>query len=434
MHILTIAGSDPSSGAGIQRDLMTFDALGAHGLSAITAVTSQNTSKFLGIQPVSAEMIKNQIRTIISDFTLNAIKIGMVFNKRTIQAIYSELKGLDIPIVLDPVFESTTGGILLQKDAFDDFKKLLVPLAYVITPNIAEAEKLANIKIKTINDVHSAAKKIQRLGVKNIIIKGGHKPYKNKIVDVLLDDKNFHDFTHKFVKTESHGGGCTFSASLCVEIAMGQNLPDAVEHASRFTALSIKNATKIGKGLAIVEKPSRDDIVSEIFQGIIQFTKMPNIYQQIPECQTNFVYSNPKPTALIDILGLEGRIVKTGTTVIPTGSLKYGGSKHVGSAVLEVSKIFPSIRSALNIKFDKSTIVKAKRKGLYVLSYDRSKEPTHIKKKEGSTISWGMHEAVKNAKTPPDIIFHRGGIGKEPMILILGRTPNDVLKKLSKII
>ncbi len=433
MYILTIAGSDPSSGAGIQRDLMTFDALGAHGLSVITAVTSQNTSKFFGIQPVSAEMVKNQIRSIISDFTLNAIKIGMVFDKRVIQAIYSELKGLDIPIVLDPVFESTTGGILLQKEAFEDFKKLLVPLAYVITPNIVEAEKLTNIKIKTINDVYSVAKKIQKLGIKNIIIKGGHLPYKNKIVDVLLADKKFHDFSHKFVKMESHGGGCTFSAALCVEIAMGQNLPDAVKSAGRFTALSIKNATKIGKGLPIVEKLSGDDVVSKIFQGIIQFTKIPNIYQQIPECQTNFVYSNPKPTSLLDILGLEGRIVKTGTTVTPTGNLKYGGSKHVGSAVLEVSKRFPSIRSALNIKFDKATIEGAKRKGLHVLSYDRSREPTHIKKKEGSTISWGMHKAVRNAKIPPDIIFHKGGIGKEPMILIFGRTPNDVLKKLIKI-
>ena len=434
MHILTIAGSDPSSGAGIQRDLKTFDALGAYGLSVITAITSQNTSKFFSVQPVSSEAVKNQIRSIISDFTVDAIKIGMVFDKHIIQAIYSELKGLDIPMVLDPVFESTTGGTLLQKNAFEDFKKLLVPLAYVITPNIIEAERLANIRIKTKKDVHSAAKKIQRLGVKNVIIKGGHLPYKNKITDVLLDNKRFYDFSHKFVKMENHGGGCTFSAALCVEIAMGKNLPDSVKSAGRFTALSIKNATKIGKGLAIVEKSSKDDILSKISHGITQFTKIANIYQQIPECQTNFVYSNPKPSSLEDILGLEGRIVRTGTTVTPTGNLKYGGSKHVGSAVLEVSKRFPSIRSALNIKFDKVTMVKAKRKGLYVLSYDRNKEPLHIKKKEGSTISWGMYEAVKNARNPPDIIFHKGGVGKEPMILIFGRTPDDVLKKLSKIV
>jgi len=434
VNILTIAGSDPSSGAGIQRDLKTFDALGAYGLSVITAVTSQNTTRFFGVQPVSADMVKNQIRSILSDFTLDAIKIGMVFDKRIIQVIYSELKGLDMPIVLDPVFESTTGGALLQKDAFEDFKKLLVPLAYVITPNIIEAERLAGIKIKTINDIHNAAKKIQRLGVTNIIIKGGHLPYKNKIVDVLLDNKRFYDFSHKFIKMKNHGGGCTFSAALCVEIAIGHDLPIAVKSASKFTSLSIKNATNLGKGLAIAEKRDREDAVTALLQGIVRFTKVSNIYQQIPECQTNFVYSNTKPGSLEDILGLEGRIVRAGTRVLPTGILKYGGSKHVGSALLEVSKRFSSIRSALNIKFDKNTIAKAKRKKLHVLSYDRSKEPLYIKKKEGSTISWGIHEAVKNAKSPPDIIFHKGGIGKEPMILIFGRTPDDVLKKLVKIV
>lgn len=434
VHILTIAGSDPSSGAGMQRDLKTFDALGAFGLSVITAITSQNTSKFFGVQPVSSTMVKNQIRSIISDFTVDAIKIGMVFDRHIVQAIYSELKGLDIPIVLDPVFESTTGGILLQKNAFEDFKKLLVPLSHVITPNIIEAEKLANIKIKTKNDIRNAAKKIHRLGAKNVIIKGGHLPHKNKITNVLFDSKKFYDFSHKFVKMENHGGGCTFSAVLCVEIAMGKNLPDAVKSASRFTVLSIKNATKIGKGLAIVEKSGKDITLSKISHGITQFTKIVDIYHQIPECQTNFVYSNPKPASLGDILGLEGRIVRTGTTVTPIGNLKYGGSKHVGSAVLEVSKRFPFIRSALNIKFDKTTISKAKRKGLHILSYDRSKEPAHIKKMEGSTISWGIHEAVKNTRIPPDIIFHEGGIGKEPMILIFGRTPDDVLKKLSKIV
>ncbi len=434
MKILTIAGSDPSSGAGIQRDLQTFDTLGAYGLTVITAITSQNTRGFFGVEPVSAKTIKNQLKSIISDFKIDAIKIGMVFDKQIIRAVHAELKNFNMPIILDPVFESTTRGILLQKDAFADFKKLLVPLAYVITPNIREAELLSNVKIKTSSDIRKAAKKIQNLGVENIIIKGGHMPNKNKIVDVLLYDKKFHIFEHQYIKAENHGGGCTFSAALCVEIAMGRKLPQAVKYASKFTTLSIKNALKIGKGLSIVSKISEDEMVSTLLQGITTLSKIPDIYHYIPEVQTNFVYSNPRPKTIDDVLGLEGRIVKTGTTITPTGNLKYGGSKHVGSALLQVSKKYLFVRSALNIKFDEKIITKAKRKGLSILSYNRRKEPQSIKKKEGGTISWGIKEAIKNTKKSPDIIYHRGDMGKEPMILIFGKTPHDVLQKLVKII
>src|SRR5579863_4585439 len=113
MNVLSIAGSDPSSGAGIQGDIKTFTVLGVNGLGAITALTSQNSSKFFKSEPASSEIIKNQIRAVLSDFKIDAIKIGMVYDKKTIKTIYSELKNLKMPIVLDPVFESTTGGILL---------------------------------------------------------------------------------------------------------------------------------------------------------------------------------------------------------------------------------------------------------------------------------------------------------------------------------
>ena len=166
MHILSIAGSDPSSGAGIQGDLKTYSTLGAYGLTVVTAITSQNTSKFSNVEEISAIAIKDQLESVLSDFKIDVIKIGMVYSSSVIQAIYSKLKGKKIPIVLDPVFESTTGGILLQKDALSDFKRMLVPLAFVITPNIMEAERLSGIRIRTRNDVRRAAAKIRQVGAK----------------------------------------------------------------------------------------------------------------------------------------------------------------------------------------------------------------------------------------------------------------------------
>lgn len=434
MHVLSIAGSDPSSGAGIQGDIKTFNALRAYGLSVITAVTSQNTTKFLDVKPVSSGLVKSQIRSIFEDFHIDAIKIGMVYDKQTMRVIHSELAKIKTPIILDPIFKSTTGGILQKEDAFLDFKKMLIPLSYVITPNVMEAEKIANVKIKSLKDMKRAAKKIQKLGTKNVIIKGGHFLKGSKVSDLLLDGKKFSIFSHDRMKFESHGGGCTFSAALCANIAKGKKLADAVDSARLFTIESMRNATRIGKGIAIIKQTNGDKIENQLSNAISEFCLIKSIFNYIPECQTNFVYSTSNPNSLNDIIGLEGRIVRTGKFVTIAGNLKYGGSKHVASAVLEMMRKFPSVRSGLNLKYDEKTIKKAISKGLRVSSYDREKEPRAIQEKEGNTVSWGTKRAITNLKTPPDIIFHKGGFGKEAMILVFGKSPTEVLRKISKIV
>ena len=434
MNVLSIAGSDSSSGAGIQGDIKTFNAFGAYGLSVITAVTSQNTTKFFDVKPVSPKLVKSQIRSILEDFHIDAIKIGMIYDKQTVRVVHSELAEIKTPIILDPIFKSTTGGILQKEETFLDFKKMLIPLSYVITPNIMEAEKITNIKIKSFKDMKSAARKIQKLGSKNVIIKGGHFLKGSKVSDLLLDGKKFSVFSHDRMKFESHGGGCTFSAALCVNIARGKKLSDAIDSARLFTIESMRNAVKMGRGIPIINQTSGDEVESQLFDAISEFCSIKSIFEYIPECQTNFVYSTSNPNSLNDIIGLEGRIVRTGKFVTIAGSLKYGGSRHVASAVLEITKKFPSIRSGLNLKYDKKTIKNAISKGLKVSSYDREEEPSEIQDKEGNTISWGIKRALTNSKTPPDIIFHKGGFGKEAMILVFGKNPTEVLRKTLKIV
>ncbi|HSD04265.1 MAG TPA: bifunctional hydroxymethylpyrimidine kinase/phosphomethylpyrimidine kinase [Nitrosopumilaceae archaeon] len=433
MHILSIAGSDPSSGAGIQGDLKTFSALGAYGLTVITTITSQNTVRFQSVEKISPAMIKNQIESVLSDFKIDFIKIGMVYSSPIIKAIYSKLRKLKIPIVLDPVFESTTGGVLLLNDALDDFKKLLLPLAFVITPNIPEAEKLAGMKIRTESDVRRAAYKIRDMGARNVIIKGGH--LKGKLVtDFVLEKSKFYSFSGKRIHRTSHGGGCGFSASLAVSLAKGNSLRESVRFAKEFTEKSIKDSEKIGSGISIAKTYRQDKIEKNLADAISDFIYIKDIYKIIPECQTNFVFSKPNPKSLDDILGVSGRIVKADKAVVMAGNLKYGGSKHVASAVLEVARKFSNIRSALNIKYDAPLIRKAIAKKLSVHSYDRSLEPVRTKAREGSSMTWGIRSALKNANRPPDLIFHKGDFGKEPMILIFGKEPRDVLGKLAKIV
>ena len=153
MNLLSIGGSDPSAGAGIQSDIKTFSTFDVYGLTIVTAITGQNTSSFGMIEPVSKVILENQLKSIMKDFKIDGIKIGMVYNSEIIKTVYQHLKKLKIPIVVDPVIRSTTGGMLIKKSAIDDFKKFIIPLATVITPNKFEAEILAEIKINSKNTI-----------------------------------------------------------------------------------------------------------------------------------------------------------------------------------------------------------------------------------------------------------------------------------------
>src|SRR3990170_722963 len=391
MNLLSIAGSDPSSGAGIQSDIKTFTSLGSYALTVITSITSQNTTKFGKIEPISSKMIKNQIDSIFSDFKVDAIKIGMVYNSSTIRAIFLKLSKTSIPIILDPIIKSTTGGRLIKKDAIEDYKKYLIPIAHAITPNVSEASTLAGITIKNKQDLIRCAIKIQDLGVKNVVITG--IPFKKgEISDFVLEDSKQYFISGKKLEQANHGSGCNFSSALTVAIASGKNLRNAVKFAKKFTYNSMKNSKKIGKGIPVTHSTRKADTKKKI-----KSTK--------------------------DILGVSGRIVKAGKDVVVAGSLEYGGSKHVASALLEIAKKFPQMRSAVNVKYEPNLINSSRKNGLIVKSYDRSKEPPNVKRKENESISWGIKQAIKNSNITPDIIFHKGDFGKEPMILIFGRDP-----------
>lgn len=432
MNLLSIGGSDPSSGAGIQSDVKTFTKFDVHGLTVITAITGQNTSSFGMIEPVSQKILKNQLEAVITDFKIDGIKIGMVFNSQIIKTLYQQLKKLKIPIVVDPVIKSTTGGMLIEKSAIADFQKYIIPLATVITPNKFEAEILSKTKINSKNTIEKIARIIQKMGAKNVVITG-IEGRNNKISDFILEKNRKYVISGDKIARINHGSGCNYSAAIIIAIANNKTIQESVKFAKEFTHNSIKNAKKIGRGIAITSIQNQDKINSDLSNAINNFIEIKNIYKNIPECQTNFVYSKQKPKSIKDVLGISGRIVKAGKEVIVAGNLTYGGSKHVATALLAMNKKFPQINSALNLKYQKTTISKIKKSKLSICSYDRTDEPKNVKIK-GSTIEWGIKKAIKDTKVTPDVIFHKGDFGKEPMIIIFGDTPNVILKKLSKIV
>ena len=422
MNVLSIGGSDPSSGAGIQSDVKTFENHGVYGFTVITAITSQNTKKISKITPISPMDVKSQLVAVLSDFQIDAIKIGMVYNSSIIRAIYSTIKNQKCPIIVDPIIESTTKTILLKKSAIRDYKKMIIPLATIITPNKKESKILSGS-----NKVKDAAERLQKIGAKNVIVTGSRESSK-EIEDFVIESERNYILKGKKIKIINHGSGCNYSASITASLAKKKSIYDAASHAKEYVYQSIKNSKDFGKGIRITHKKI-PEIQKELSQSISDFQNMKNISKFIPECQTNFVFSKIKPKGIKNVLGVSGRLVKSGDKVIQAGELVFGGSQHVATAVIEVSKKFPKIRSAINIKYDQKIISNAKKHKMIVLSYDRKKESKNSKLKENSSIIWGVSSCLKSKM--PDIIYHKGDLGKEPMIIIFGENPSQVLTKIT---
>tara|TARA_Y100000590_G_scaffold135727_1_gene155346 strand:- start:833 stop:2110 length:1278 start_codon:yes stop_codon:yes gene_type:complete len=424
MNVLSIGGSDPSSGAGIQSDIKTFENHEVFGFTVITAITSQNSQKVSDIEPISPKIIKSQLNSIFSDFKIDAVLISMVYNSSIIRIVNSIIKKQKLPVIVDPVITSTTKSPLIKKSAINDYKNLIIPLATVITPNKEEAKKLTGF-----SSVKNSAKKLQKLGAKNVIVTSSRQT-KTTVEDFIVEGEDEYIIKGKKLKIDNHGSGCNFSASVASSIANKKSIHDSALLAKEYVYQTIKTSEKLGKGVRITHKKT-SSIERKLVDSIDKFKNIKKISENIPECQTNFVFSKNNPRKINDVLGVSGRLVKSGNSVVQAGSLVFGGSHHVASAVIEVSKKFPEIRSALNIKYEKKIISKARKRKLTVLSYDRTKEPKKSKLKENSSIKWGISNCLKS--NPPDLIFHKGDFGKEPMIIVFGNEPSDVIKKIQMI-
>ncbi|WP_027409142.1 bifunctional hydroxymethylpyrimidine kinase/phosphomethylpyrimidine kinase [Anoxybacteroides tepidamans] len=247
---LTIAGSDSGGGAGIQADLKTFQELGVFGMSALTAVTAQNTLGVQGVYPMSVEAVEQQIESIGTDLGTDAVKTGMLFSADIIQAVAGKIKQFGWrQLVVDPVMIAKGGAPLLQEEAVSALKTHLLPLAMVVTPNIPEAEVLTGMTIRTLDDRREAAKRLHELGVQHVVIKGGHDDDGNEAVDLLYDGHEFSYFKSARVETRhTHGTGCTFAAAITAELAKGRSVQEAVETAKQFIQAAITHELGIGNG------------------------------------------------------------------------------------------------------------------------------------------------------------------------------------------
>jgi hydroxymethylpyrimidine kinase/phosphomethylpyrimidine kinase len=260
---LTIAGLDPSGGAGIVADIKTFTAFGCFATAAITSITFQNTTGVFGAIHQTAESVRGQIEPIIEDFTIAALKTGMLPTREVIEETWRIVKKNRLKnFVVDPVVRSTSGFDLIDDEALQSLIKNLFPLADVVTPNLPEAERIAGVKIETEKDIEKAARIMQNFGAKNVLIKGGHlfegerrkakgenEIKKRKAIDYLFIGDDMRIFEAEFIESNAtHGTGCALAAAITANLALGKTLIEAVETAKNFVTEAIRTAPNLGHG------------------------------------------------------------------------------------------------------------------------------------------------------------------------------------------
>jgi hydroxymethylpyrimidine/phosphomethylpyrimidine kinase len=253
-RVLSIAGSDSGGGAGIQADLKTFSAFGVFGMTAITAVTVQNTRGVLGFEALSPAIVADQIRAVATDIGVDAAKTGMLANAAIVEAVAATVTETGIsPLVVDPVFVSKHGHRLLEEDAVGALRDLILPLAALVTPNLPEAAGLAGIPVQTRDDMRRAGDAIRSLGVRAVLVKGGHLE-DDRAADLLVHDAGEEWLEDQRVDTpNTHGTGCTLSAAVAGRVAPGGEGPQGGPAAKAFVSESIRHALPIGHGIGPVD-------------------------------------------------------------------------------------------------------------------------------------------------------------------------------------
>jgi len=248
-QVLTIAGSDSGGGAGIQADIKAMSANGVFAMSAITAITAQNTEEVTDIFELPVSIIAAQIDAVFDDFDVAAVKTGMLSSAEIVKVVAKLLKPQAVTnLVVDPVMISKSGHRLLKPDAVEALMHELIPLALVVTPNIHEAQQLSGIEIKTLADARKAAKIIHRLGCRHVLIKGGHL-LEDRATDLLYDGRFFELFRAEFIESpHTHGTGCTYASAIAAHLALGKPLAQAVTAAKAYLTEAIRHGLSIGHG------------------------------------------------------------------------------------------------------------------------------------------------------------------------------------------
>jgi len=437
---LAIGGLDPITGAGLYSDVKTFSVMKVLPLALATCLVAENSSGVKSVVPFTCELVRLQLKEILEDCVPQAIKIGLVYSNDVVELLAKELpKGP--PIVLDPILKSWDGKDLITAQGLKSLIELLIPRSTVVTPNALEASALSGVDVRDLDSAKEAARRIAELGAKCVVIKGGHVS-SQRVVDILYHQGEFLVVEKERLFEEPyHGLGCVFAASLTALLAHGLEVPEAFVQASHLVTYAMKGSYKL-RGRARIANPlelyykSLDvvEVIDNMYRALELIESMKGLEELTPEVGSNIVMCLRSPESLEDVCGIEGRLRPVRGFLRAQGLIRFGGSRHLGSMLLEVNKKWPSIRACMNVKYSEDLLRALRCLGFKVVSFDRTKEPLEVKLKEGMSLKWGAQEAIKGLTEEPDAIYDLGDLGKEPMIRIFGRDALDVVKKVELIV
>ncbi|MFH0823645.1 MAG: bifunctional hydroxymethylpyrimidine kinase/phosphomethylpyrimidine kinase, partial [Pseudomonadota bacterium] len=422
MHkVLTIAASDSGGGAGIQADLKTILSLGGYGMSVVTALTAQNTIGVQSVMPVDASFVALQIDSVLSDIGAQCVKTGALCNADIVRVVSDGICRYNIQnVVVDPVLESKNGTTLLDAEGRKALVEHLFPRTYLLTPNLPEAEVLSNLSISDVNDMKRAAAKLQKMGPRYVLVKGGHLP--GAPVDVLYDGERHYEFsTHRVRTRHTHGIGCTLASAIATLKAKGTPLVECIDQAKRYLYRALRFSLGIGKGIgpanhyaSITREISRTNVIESLDKALRRLKRL-NISRLIPEVQSNLAYAIPFAESLHDVASFPGRILRVGNTITTVASATFGASRHIHRLVLAALDYDPNMRAAMVLTFSDALVNKIKSLGYSIAEFDRSRTPPDVEEEENSMMAWGVLDVMEELGRVPDAIYDRGAMGKVPL-------------------
>ena len=407
---LTIAGSDSGGGAGIQADLRSFAAVGVHGTSVVTCVTSQNTRAVTSIFPIPAAEIRSQLRAVLDDFDVRGAKTGMLYSAEIVGAVAKELDREDFPLVVDPVMVATVGASLERDDFRDALVDRLLDRATLVTPNRHEAERLTGRPVRNVGDMEKAARAIRKLGARSVLVKGGHVA--GKLVDIFYDGRVLRRLGgHRYGK-ELHGAGCTLAASIAAYLALGQPLLEAVESGRHRVASGFLTSYRAGHGVELINSGYHPDRFT-VAQSLEAAGSRLRSVLPVPvrgAGTVDLAYALPSAARADEIAVVRLR-PRDGGRLEPTGPAVFGAPPSLARILMAAMAEDPEMRAAIHLRLTRRHAVRLGRGGA-------ARTP----------------QAEKGAGVIRDVVVDVRKDHQGMTMRVLGRNPEDTVRKVRRLV
>ncbi|NJB66961.1 hydroxymethylpyrimidine/phosphomethylpyrimidine kinase [Desulfobaculum xiamenense] len=442
--ILTIAGSDSGGGAGIQADIKTIAMNGGYAMSVITALTAQNSMGITGIHAPDPEFVAWQLRAVLDDFPLAAAKTGMLFSGPIIAAVCDRLAAKTFPLVVDPVSVSQTGHQLLKDDAIAMLVERLVPLADVFTPNRPEAEVLTGLKIDTPADVRTATARLQAMGAKAVLLKGGHFDGDRMIDWLALPGAEPIALEQPRIDTvHTHGTGCTLSSAIATWLGRGYGVREAVVAAQKYLNLALRAGFGPGRGagpanhsVVLLRLQERERIREDMGAAVRRLEHFDGMRRLLPEGVMHLVAALPWASGGEDVASLSGGVsCDAHGRPLVAGCPEFGASGDGAGTVLAASAVRAELRFAAVLPLTEAVTAALGRSGLGVAWFDRADAPEAERGNAESLAAWGVRQVLSSSPAPQGIgaVCDFGGNGSVGAVRILGAEADEVLDRLEAV-